>query len=160
MEYKENPFVSKKLNESLKKLSKLINSSPESETKLNVEKSEIFGILQSVEKLNDEQLTEQKNLLNFLKVTTIKQSETAETQEKTSKRQYNLSIFFTIVAIVISLIPFFSKETNYNESIIKITEKQSKQSETIINMHKNLLDLENQVKILRKQNEQLRHKKN
>ena len=160
MEYKENPFVSKKLNESLKKLSKLIDSSPESETKLNVEKSEIFGILQSVEKLNDEQLTEQKNLLNFLKVTTIKQSKTAETQEKTSKRQYNLSIFFTIVAIVISLIPFFSKETNYNESLIKITEKQSKQSETIINMHKNLLDLENQVKILGKQNEQMKPKKN
>ena len=160
MEYKENPFVSKKLNESLKKLSKLIDSSPESETKLNVEKSEIFEILQSVEKLNDEQLTEQKNLLNFLKVTTIKQSETAETQEKTSKRQYNLSIFFTIVAIVISLIPFFSKETNYNESLIKITEKQSKQSETIINMHKNLLDLENQVKILGKQNEQMKPKKN
>ena len=160
MEYKENPFVSKKLNESLKKLSNLIDSSPESETKLNVEKSEIFGILQSVEKLNDEQLTEQKNLLNFLKVTTIKQSKTAETQEKTSKRQYNLSIFFTIVAIVISLIPFFSKETNYNESLIKITEKQSKQSETIINMHKNLLDLENQVKILGKQNEQMKPKKN
>ena len=162
MEYKYNPLLSNNINKSLEKLNKLIGSSPESETKLNIEKSEILEILQSVEKLTDEQLTEQRNLLNFFKVTTIKQSKTAETQEKTSKRQYNLSIFLTIVTMLISLIPFCREvlfpEPNYNESIIKIIGNQSQQSETTANMYKNLLDLHHQVESLEKQNALLKLK--
>ena len=87
------------------------------------------------------------------------QLKTAELQSKTSDMQYKVSFFLTIAAIIISLIPlakdFIFEKPNYNESIIRISETQSQQSETISNMSTYLLDLQNQVQTLEKENELL-----
>jgi len=91
------------------------------------------------------------------------QLKTAKLQSKNSDKQYKVSVFLTITAIIISIIPLvkgvFFKEPNYNESIIQIIETQSKQSETISNISIYLLDLQNQVRTLEKENEQLKEKK-
>ena len=87
------------------------------------------------------------------------QLKTAELQSKTSDVQYKVSLFLTIAAIIISLIPLVKdlifEKPNYNESIIRISETQSQQSETISNMTTYLLDLQNKVQSLEKENELL-----
>lgn len=91
------------------------------------------------------------------------QLKTSEIQSKTSDKQYKISIFLTITAIIISLVPIasdlFIDKPNYNESIIRLTESQSKLTEEVSSMSSRLLDLQNQVRILEKQNELLKSKK-
>ena len=107
-----------------------------------------FDLLKPDEKLQ----VEIRDLINT-------QLKTAELQSKTSDIQYKVSLFLTITAIIISLIPLikdlFFEKTNYNESITRIIEMQSKQSETISNMSTYLLDLQNQVQTLEKENARL-----
>lgn len=92
------------------------------------------------------------------------QLETSKIQSKTSDNQYNISIFLTITAIFISLVPiaseFLIKKSNYNETIIRLTENQSKLTEEVSSMSKNLLYLQNQVLTLKKENELLKQKNN
>jgi hypothetical protein len=125
--------------------------------------SNISENLISPQELSEKQIEKQDEILEFLKNVTIEQAKTSESQAQTSKIQYRLSIFFTITAIIISLIPFFkdyySEKPNYNESIINITENQSLLTEKLTDMSIYLLDLQNQVKTLEKQNEQLKSKK-
>jgi uncharacterized membrane protein (DUF106 family) len=87
------------------------------------------------------------------------QLKTAELQSKTSDKQYKFSVFLTITAIIISFIPLIKEvvfeKSNYTESIIRIIDTQSQQSETISNMSIYLLDLRNQVQALEKENELL-----
>ena len=89
------------------------------------------------------------------------QLKTAELQSKTSDRQYKISLFLTIAAIIISLVPlskelFFDNKINYNESIIRLTESQVELTGKVSEMSTYLLDLKNQVRILEKENEQLK----
>jgi hypothetical protein len=92
------------------------------------------------------------------------QLETSKIQSKTSDNQYKISIFLTITAIFISLVPiaseFLIKKPNYNETIIRLTESQSKLNEKVSNMSKILLYLQNQVRTLEKENELLKQKNN
>jgi len=92
------------------------------------------------------------------------QLETSKIQSKTSDKQYKVSIFLTIAAIFISLVPivteFLFKKPNYNETIIRLTESQSKLTEEVSNISKNLLELQNQVRTLEKENELLKQKNN
>jgi len=85
-------------------------------------------------------------------------------QLKTSDKQYKISIFLTITAIFISLIPIATEllieKPKYNESIIRLTESQSKLTEEVLNMSNNLLYLQNQVQTLEKENELLKQKNN
>jgi hypothetical protein len=87
------------------------------------------------------------------------QLKTAELQSKTSDKQYKFSVFLTITAIIISFIPLVKElmfeKANYTESIIRIIDTQSQQSETISNMSIYLLNLQNQVRTLEKENKQL-----
>lgn len=87
------------------------------------------------------------------------QLKTAEIQSKTSDKQYKVSIFLTVAAIIISLVPIttelFVDKPNYNESIIRLTESQSKLTEKVSDMSTYLLDLQNQVQILEKENARL-----
>jgi len=92
------------------------------------------------------------------------QLKTAEIQSKTSDKQYKVSIFLTIAAIIISLVPIATEllvdKPNYSESINRIIDTQSKQSETISEMSTYLLDLQNQVRTLEKENERLKKNMN
>ena len=92
------------------------------------------------------------------------QLETSKIQSKTSDNQYKVSIFLTITAIFISLVPIATEllieKPNYNKSIIRLTESQSKLTEEVSNMSKNLLYLQNQVQTLEKENELLKQKNN
>lgn len=92
------------------------------------------------------------------------QLETSKIQSKTSDNQYKISIFLTITAIIISLVPlateFFIKKPNYNETITRLTESQSKLTEEVSNMSNYLLDLQNQVRTLEKENELLKKNNN
>ena len=93
-----------------------------------------------------------------------KQLITSEIQSKTSDKQYKISIFLTITAIFISLAPIASEfligKPNYDDTIIRLTESQSKLTEELSNMSKNLLYLQNQVRTLEKENELLKQKNN
>ena len=66
------------------------------------------------------------------------QLKTSENQSKTSEKQYKISIFLTITAIFISLVPiateFLIEKPNYNETIIRLTESQSKLTEEVSSM--------------------------
>ena len=92
------------------------------------------------------------------------QLETSKIQSKTSDNQYKISIFLTITAIFISLVPiateFIIEKPNYNENIIRLTESQSKLTEEVSSMSNYLLDLQNQVRTLEKENELLKQKNN
>jgi hypothetical protein len=85
------------------------------------------------------------------------QLKTSEIQSKTSDKQYRVSIFLTVTAIIISFIPLVKElifeKPNYTESITRIIDTQLQQSETISNMSIYLLDLRNQVQTLEKENE-------
>ena len=92
------------------------------------------------------------------------QLETSKIQSKTSDNQYKITIFLTITAIFISLVPiateFLIEKPNYNENIIRLTESQSKLTEEVSSMSSRLLDLQNQVRTLEKENELLKQKNN
>jgi hypothetical protein len=92
------------------------------------------------------------------------QLETSKIQSKTSDNQHKISIFLTITAIFITLVPiaseFLIKKPNYNETIIRLTKSQSKLTEKVSNMSKNLLYLQNQVRTLEKENKLLKQKNN
>jgi hypothetical protein len=87
------------------------------------------------------------------------QLKTSEIQSKTSDKQYKVSMFLTIAAIIISLVPIATEllieKPNYNESIIRLTESQSKLTEKVSDMSTYLLDLQNQVQNLEKENARL-----
>jgi len=92
------------------------------------------------------------------------QLKTAEIQSKTSDKQYKVSIFLTVAAIIISLIPVATEllidKPNYNESILRLTESQSKLTGKVSDMSTYLLDLQNQVQTLEKENLRLNLKLN
>ena len=90
------------------------------------------------------------------------QLKTSEIQAKTTQKHYNISIFFTLAAIIISLIPLISEllnvKPNYDKSLVQLTESQSKLTKEFSNLSNRLLDYQNQVKILEKENELLKIK--
>lgn len=92
------------------------------------------------------------------------QLKTAEIQSKTSDKQYKVSIFLTVAAIIISIVPFAAEllvdKPNYNESIIRLTESQSKLTEKVSDMSTYLLEIQNQVQTLEKENERLKKNMN
>ncbi len=94
----------------------------------------------------------------------LEQLKTAEAQSKTSGKQYKASIFLTIAAIIISLVPLATQllinKPNYNESIIRLTQAQSELTEKASDMSTYLLDLQNQVQTLEKENALLKEKLN
>jgi hypothetical protein len=93
------------------------------------------------------------NILSFLQ----SQSEIAEKQFKISR---NL-IFATIIIMILQVcFAFWFNYSNHNKQseLIKLIEIQSKQTEAISQMSLSLLDLQNQVQNLEKQNEVLSKK--
>ena len=90
------------------------------------------------------------------------QLKTSEIQAKTTQKHYNISIFFTLAAIIVSLIPLISEllnvKPNYDKSLVQLTESQSKLTKEFSNLSNRLLDYQNQVKILEKENELLKIK--
>lgn len=111
--------------------------------------------------LAEKQVEKQNEILEFLKNITIEQSKTAEKQSKNT-------LWMTILALVfagISIIPIIEKwiapdetKTLY-QNIYELEKKVSSESTRNLEMYKSLLYLENQVKTLEKQNEQLKSKK-
>jgi len=87
----------------------------------------------------------------------------SEIQSKNSDKQYKISIFLTITAIVISLVPIATEliidKPNDTEAIIRLTESQSKLTGEVLKMSNYLLSLERQVQTLEKENELLKPKK-
>ena len=92
------------------------------------------------------------------------QLKTSEIQSKTSDKQYKVSIFLTIAAIIISLVPFATEflinKPNYNESVIRLTESQTKLTEKVSDMSTYLLDLQSKVETLERENKVLKEKLN
>lgn len=87
------------------------------------------------------------------------QSSIAEKQFKISKNLIIVTIFIMILQIGYAI--WINYESNYKQNnLSKIIEMQSKQSEVISHMSLSLLDLQNQVQILEKENKVLSEKKN
>ncbi len=113
--------------------------------------------LKKGDKLAKKQLNKLTNLLEFLRDTTIEQSNTA-------KKQSRNNLYMTVLALVfafISIIPIVKEWIYPDESkklyqnIFELQKQVSSESTRNLEMYRNLLDLENQVKNLEKQNELL-----
>ncbi|AUC84769.1 hypothetical protein CW731_05435 [Polaribacter sp. ALD11] len=121
----------------------------------------------SPENLAKEQIEKQNEILKFLKAVTIKQSKTAETQERTSKKQFYANLFLAIATLIIGIFalkPVFSDQSNIEykvlyEQTLKLEKEKLIQERTISELSNDLLDLQNQVRILEKQNELLSTRK-
>jgi hypothetical protein len=88
----------------------------------------------------------------------------SEIQSKTADKQHKASIFLTITAIIISLVPIVTEllidKPNYTKSIAIITESQSRLTEELSNMSNYLIEIQKQVQNLEKENELLKQKLN
>ena len=93
------------------------------------------------------------NILDFLK----EQSKNAEKQFKTSRNLIIATIIIMTFQIVIAGIDIAQSNSKQN-TLIKIIDTQSQQSEIISRMSLSLLDLENQVRNLEQENERLNKK--
>jgi|TARA_B110000240_G_C13252428_1_gene348051 hypothetical protein len=147
----ENPFLSSKIQESLERLKKSLELNSDKSEKLEVNKSDLKPILESVDKTNKEQLHNIKDTLFFLRA----QGKKANKQFKTSK---NL-VIISLILMLFQIFHSFWVDNKYNERLNntnKVFEMKLKSFETISQMSLNLLDLHNQVRILEKQNEQLK----
>ena len=101
------------------------------------------------------------DILEFLQAYTLEQSKTANKQFKTTK----YLTYFIIAISIISIIPTLKElfYTNQNtilfERILELEEYKLQNTGIISDMSIHLLDLENQVKTLEKQNVMLSKKK-
>lgn len=104
----------------------------------------------ALKELNDKQIIAVKEVLGFLEA----QSSIAERQFKTSRNLIIATILIMILQIGYAV--WTNSGSNSRQSnLTKIIETQSKQSESISNMSLNLLDLQNQVRILEQENARL-----
>lgn len=103
-----------------------------------------------------------QEILTFLKDDSIKQSETATRQFNTTKWLTYLIIGISIISITPTLIELFSPNQNkiLSEHILKIEEENRQNSKVISELSIRLLDLQNQVQTLEKQNGEISKKKN
>lgn len=94
-----------------------------------------------------------KKILKFL----TSQSETAERQFRTSRNLIIATIFIMLFQIGYAI--WSNSETNsIQNNLTKIIDTQSQQSEVISRMSLNLLDLQNQVRTLERENARLNQK--
>jgi hypothetical protein len=106
--------------------------------------------LEKSENLSKKQLEKQSELLDFL----ILQNLNSEKQYKVSRNLIIVSIFLVLFQIFYSIYSE-NKPNKIQNELSRIVETQSKTSEAISNTSLNLLDLQNQVQILEKENAQL-----
>lgn len=103
-----------------------------------------------------------KEILTFLKENSAEQSETAIRQFKTSKRLTYLVIFISAISIIPIVKELFLPNQNkiLSEHILKIEEEDKQNLKVISELSIRLLDLQNQVQTLEKQNGEISKKKN
>ena len=108
------------------------------------------GKLGALKELNDQQVNAVNEVLRFL----TDQSNIAERQFKTSRNLILATILIMIFQIGYAV--WTNSESNSIQSnLTKIVDTQSKQSESVSRMSLNLLDLQNQVRILEQENVRL-----
>lgn len=103
-----------------------------------------------------------QEILTFLKENSAKQSETAIQQFKTIKLLSILSLTFVVISTLLGFkdIIFPTKNNNTTEQITRIIETQSLNTKVLSELSIRLLDLQNQVQTLEKQNREISKKKN
>jgi hypothetical protein len=86
----------------------------------------------------------------------------SEMQSKTADKQYKGSIFLTITAIIINLVPVVTEliidNPKSSKSIILLTESQSKLTKEVLNMSNYLIEIQKKQNELEKENEILKQK--
>lgn len=114
----------------------------------------------SHEELAERQIEKQNEILEFLKTVTIEQAKTAEKQSKNT-------FWMTILALVfafISIVPIFkewispNQTKNLYQNISELENKLLLETKTTSELSIRLLDLQNQVQTLEKQNVELSKK--
>ena len=117
--------------------------------------------LEKTEKLSKKQFKKQSELLEFLKETTIRQSETAEKQIRNNFWMTGLALIFAFISItpIIEKLILPDESKKLYQNIYELEKRISLESKDNVAMYKNLLILESQVKILEKQNKKLKEKK-
>lgn len=102
-----------------------------------------------------------QEILTFLKENSAEQSETAIRQFRTSKRLTYLVIGISIISIIpiVKELIWSNQNKTLSEYILKIEEVNKQNTKVISELSIRLLDLQNQVQILEKQNGEISKKK-
>ena len=110
-------------------------------------------VIQRPHESAEKQLNKQDEILEFLKNVTIEQSKTAEKQRKNNIWMTALALIFAFISIIPVLKELIlpNETKTLYQNISELEQKLSSESERNLEMYKNLLDLENQVKNLEKE---------
>lgn len=103
-----------------------------------------------------------QEILTFLKENSAEQSDTAIRQFRTSKRLTYLVIGISIISIIpiVKELIWSNQNKTLSEYILKIEEVNKQNTKVISELSIRLLDLQNQVQTLEKQNGEISKKKN
>jgi|TARA_R110001583_G_scaffold187768_1_gene349259 hypothetical protein len=139
-----------------------LNSLYEKPYESNIDLSDYLG--PSPKELTNLQIEKQNEILDFLKLVTLKQSETSERQYKSADKQFKTTtkltrfiIFLTLISICFMGYDYFKKDNQQVliEKISVLIDKESQNTEVISDMSIRLLSLQNQVQTLEKENKLL-----
>ena len=103
------------------------------------------------------QIKQQQEIIKTMKEISNEQSLISQKQSKTTNGLMLVSLLLTAITIIFMVKDFINKNNNkvLIEKTIQLIDKESENTKIISRLSKNLLDLQNQVQILEKQNVKL-----